>query len=334
MATLAVVHIGTQWPHYLKDCLHQARLINPSTNILLFVNECHSFRVHPLQVIYKVKVVFLEDLPCSENHTRFLNTIGKYVDLGFRNKYWQYVFERFFFLEDYCLKNPLPSLYMIETDNMLYVPLQILHQTEGLFSQEMAAPFDNCEQGYPSIVYFRRPSAVSTFCTYMIDCLQQTYKSDMKILGQYRLQHPDRIFPYPVLPHSCNTPPRERTSRIGHKATAEQAAFLTHPQFPIVFDAIAYGQALGGIDPRNIQGMKSLGFLNESALYSITETEFAWGQLQGLWIPIVNNMPLVNLHVHSKVLSAFRSDQTSMPNPEYDGKALAEQLQNDLKPLS
>ena len=282
-------------------------------------------------MIYKVKVVFLEELLPSEKHTRFLTTIVKQVDLGFRNKYWQYVFERFFVLEDYCLKNPLSSIYMIETDNMIYVPLELLHQTEGLFSQEMAAPFDNCEQGYPSIVYFRSASAVSNFCTYMIECLQQAYKSDMKILGQYRLQHPDRIFPYPVLPHSCNTPPRARTSRIGHKATAEEGAFLTHPQFPVLFDAIAYGQALGGVDPRNTQGRSFLGFLNESALYTIDETDFGWAELNGLWIPIVNQLPLVNLHIHSKALSFFLSNQSSLPYPTYDAKELEEALQKDLK---
>lgn len=333
MPVLVLIHLGEQWPHYLKDCIKQARLINPSTEILLFVNQCHSFRVNPLQVIYKVKVIFVEDLPESYESTEFQKLITQQVDLQFRKQYWRYVFERFFILQRYCLQTTLSSIYMIETDNMVYVPLDIVSKTETLFSQGMAAPFDNLEQGYPSFVFFRNGLAVFDFANYMLTCLRKSYLSDMKILGQYRSEHPERVFPYPVLPSVCNTPLRERTSFVGHKASAEESKFLSNKDFPILFDAIAYGQALGGIDPRNTGGANSIGYLNESALYTIEETKFGWTHLNGFWFPLVNLIPLVNLHIHSKALSSFLSDSVSMPSPQYNAGALEQSLNNDINGL-
>jgi hypothetical protein len=332
MPTLVLVHIGEQWPHYLEDCIHQARLLNPvvTTDIYLAVNIRHQIRVLSLESKYKIKTVFLEDLQQSEKHKEFLERIVNMVDLQFRKQYWQYVFERFFILEELCKQHSLHSVYMMETDNMLYVPLQIVETTEKLFSQGMAAPFDNLEQGYPSIVFFRNQTAVTDFCNFMICILRIAYLSDMKILGLYRRHHPEKVFPYPVLPHSCNTPLRKRKSTLGHTASEEESAFLSHADFPIIFDAIAYGQAVGGIDPRNISSIPTVGFVNESALYSIRETEFGWMKFHSYWLPVVNGIPLVNLHIHSKALSSFLSDREKIPQAQYNPKELEEKLQSDL----
>jgi hypothetical protein len=333
MPTLVILHIGNQWPHYLEDCIKQARIVNPvgSAEILFIVNQCHSSRCAQLKDLYTVNPIFIEDLQQTGKYREFLDKIVGMVDLQFRKSYWQYVFERFFILENYCLQYGCQGLYMIETDNMVYVPLQIVATSEKLFSQGMAAPFDNLEQGYPSIVFFRDTQAISDFTGYMLEILRKEYVSDMKILGKYRLEHPEKVFAYPVVPHSCNTPLRNRSSQVGHIAKAEETAFLSHPQFPILFDAIAYGQALGGIDPRNTNGVNTIGYVNESALYTIHEAKFGWMQLHSCWFPFVvagqEHIPLVNLHIHSKALSVFLSNRLSMPGGEYNAKELENLLQ-------
>lgn len=331
MTTLVLIHIGEQWPHYLKDCIKQARLINPGSTIYFLVNKCHSFRVNPLQTIYKITPVFIEDLPPSSMHTEFVSKIVTMVDLEFRKNYWQYVFERFFLLERFCeLYNP-GSLYMIETDTMVYVPLDIIQTTESLFTQGMALPFDALHQGYPCFVFFRNKESVTKFASFMLQILRQQYLSDMRILAVYWRHHPEEVFPYPVLPPSCNTPLRERTSLIGFTVKQEETAFLSDSRFPFLFDAIAFGQALGGVDPRNTNGVPTFGYVNETALYSVHETQFRWIQLGGLWFPLVNNLPLVNLHIHSKALANFLSDCEAISSSQYDVKELETMLNNDLK---
>lgn len=168
----------------------------------------------------------------------------------------------------------------------------------------------------------------------MLRVLRHDYLSDMKILALYWKMHPEEVFPYPVLPPTCNTPLRDRTSYIGLNAKKEETAFLSDSRFPILFDAIAFGQALGGVDPRNSQGNPTFGYINETALYSVHETEFRWIQLQGLWFPIVNNLPLVNLHIHSKALAKFLSDSETIPGAQYNVKELETALNNDLKDIS
>jgi hypothetical protein len=331
MTTLVLIHIGEQWPHYLKDCIKQARLINPTSTLVFLVNKSHSFRTIPLQTIYKLTVIYIEDLQPSEQYNEFVSKIVSMVDLQFRKKYWQYVFERFFLLERYCQQYNPGSVYMIETDTMVYVPLDIVKTTETLFSQGMALPFDNLHQGYPCFVFFRNTTSVLKFTRFMLNILRNEYQSDMKILALYWKQHPEEVFPYPVLPPSCNTPLRDRSSYVGLNAKKEETAFLSNSQFPILFDAIAFGQALGGVDPRNSNGTPTFGYVNESALYTVHETQFRWIQLEKLWFPLVNNLPLVNLHIHCKALYNFLSDSESTPGAHYDTKDLENALNNDLK---
>ena len=333
MQTLLIIHIGERWPHYLKDCIHQARLINPveEVELVLLVNECHSNAVKLLVEQYKIIPCYIESLIPTESYKQFTECIESLVDLSFRSKYWRYVLERFFLLECYLTQETAKNtIYMIETDNLVYVPLKYIKETEMLFSQDMALPFDSLERGYPSFMFFRSLESVQQFIDFILHGLKQGFTSDMEMLGYYRKLYPDRVFSYPVLPHSCNTPLKNRKSTSGqYEATAEQTAFLSNNQFPFVFDAIAYGQFVGGIDPCNIGGQQSVGFRNESALYTVSEMELGWVQHNGAWLLVANRIPVVNLHIHSKALHCFLSDQPTLPQGSYNPKELEKVLTNE-----
>ena len=334
MYTLILIHIGHRWPHYLKDCIHQARQINPkeTTEIILLVNGCHYQQVEELETKYSITPKYIEDLPVTKSHEQFLHIIGKLVDLQFRSKYWQYVFERFFIVEQYFLQlGESKPIYMIETDNLVYIPLSEVAKTESMFSQDMALPFDSLKRGYPSFIFFRNKQAVTIWANYVLQSLQNGQSSDMEMLGTFRKDYPSEVFAYPVLPPECNTPPRERKSQVGHQASSAEGLFLTNTQFPFVFDAIVYGQAVGGIDPCNTGGRPSVGYRNESALYSIDEVHFQWKKCENLWKPYANTLPIVNLHIHSKALRCFVSDRNTVPIADYHPKELEIHLTNEWK---
>ena len=324
MHTLLIVHIGHRWPHYIKDCIHQARRINreKDTEIVLIVNGCHYKEVEELQMFYTFQPQYIEELPITQSHQDFMKHIGTVVDLSFRRKYWQYVFERFFILEQYLLLTKKTNVYMIETDNLVYVPLCDVSKTESLFTQNLALPFDSLERGYPSFMFFRNIETVSKLNQYMLVWLQRGLASDMEILGKYRKEFPEEVFSYPVLPSECNNPLKARKSQVGHTATEIEGAFLTDSRFPILFDAIVYGQAIGGIDPCNTGGANTVGYINESALYTIHETKFQWQKQNNNWIPCANSIPIVNLHIHSKALQCFLSDNPTIPDAKYNAKRL------------
>jgi hypothetical protein len=78
-----------------------------------------------------------------------------------------------------------------------------------------------------------------------------------------------------------------------------------------IFDAAAIGQYLGGVDPRNNPN-NTIGFINETCLIDYSKYKFVWINENNLNIPhiVINNInvPIVNLHIHSKVLSNFLSN--------------------------
>lgn len=68
-------------------------------------------------------------------------------------------------------------------------------------------------------------------------------------------------------------------------------------------------QYLGGVDPRNIPG-NSTGFVNESCVVKPNKMNFEWRTRDGMLVPFADGLPLVNLHVHSKDTTRFRSDRS------------------------
>jgi len=336
MRTLVIVHIGERWPHYLKDCIHQARITNhiEDTEIVCLVNNVHAAEMETLAALYSIRPVYLETLTQSSIHKDLLTHLLDQIDVSFRKKYWLYVLERFFYLEEYMQQYDKFNVYMIETDNLVYVPLKFIEHTERLFCQGIALPFDSLQQGYPSFMFFRNLVSVTKLTNYVVESVQQKITNDMAILANYRTEFPEEVFSYPVLPNCCNTPLRDRKSVDGQKsAKACETAFLSDARFPFVVDSISYGQAIGGIDPCNSGGQNTIGLINWQSLFSIQETNFGWRKMHDSWIPFVNDLPLVNLHIHSKALHCFLSDLPAMPVASYNAKELEQTLQTELQTL-
>jgi hypothetical protein len=81
-------------------------------------------------------------------------------------------------------------------------------------------------------------------------------------------------------------------------------------EFQSLFDACAYGQYLGGIDPRN--GPDGPGYLNPVCVFNCSFMDFEWGvDDEGRKVPYViygaKKYRINNLHIHSKDLKQFAS---------------------------
>ena len=77
----------------------------------------------------------------------------------------------------------------------------------------------------------------------------------------------------------------------------------------LTWSCISCVQYIGGVDPRNVPGNTS-GFVNEACLVKPNKTKIEWRQdSKQLWTPYVNELPMVNLHIHSKNLKRWRSDR-------------------------
>lgn len=332
MITLFVIHLGSHFPHYIRDCIRQIRLHNPKDRVaikLIVHGNANFIHAEELEQAYAVEPVYVEDLPITSHYMEFLSLSQQLLDLGFRQKYSQYILERYFVWEAYLMKNPLKNTYFIESDNLLYVSMDTVQATESLFSQEMAMPYDTLERGAPSFVFARRAESLTHFNRFLVESMKLGITDDMDIYGRYRKKHPEKMFAYPVVPAVCNAGKTERTNRIGQRVPIGECGFLSDSRFPMIFDSVVYGQAISGIDPRNTNAQQSVGYINEKALFSITETEFGWSTQNGLWVPVANQLPVVNLHIHSKALSNFVSDTKTVPNAQYNPSELLTKIVKD-----
>jgi hypothetical protein len=101
-------------------------------------------------------------------------------------------------------------------------------------------------------------------------------------------------FPICFNPSRCNNPDVNFVTRNFQK-------------FKIIFDAAAIGQYLGGIDPKNDPN-NTIGFVNETCIIKYNHPNFniQWKKCENnIEKPFLNNIPIFNLHIHSKNLKQF-----------------------------
>jgi hypothetical protein len=81
-----------------------------------------------------------------------------------------------------------------------------------------------------------------------------------------------------------------------------------NPEFSWVFDGAAYGQYLGGEDPRN--GTKGPGFVNTDVDFRTDQFLYGWRADAGRRYPTLldgrgKEWRIANLHIHCKRLADF-----------------------------
>lgn len=315
MASVILTHVGDSVPPYLRDCVHQLRLFNPTTPVYVIVNPVHSHTPFflDLQTTYGVRLRFTDALPPTTQHTEFLANFRG--DLAFRKGYWRHVKERFFFVEELMIQEGLSNVLSMEYDVLVYGELtDLCRKLDGL-PQTVRYVMDNDIRGHPAFLYLPTVGDATALTTFFASMAALPYE-DMQTLSFYAKLFPVQTFP--VLTEARNRQISHRRSHQGH-ATADPAYLSQHSEeFGVLFDSLVVGQWVGGIDSRNTGGHKIVHYENESALYSIREMPFEWRNEGARWRPFLDGRPLFTIHVHSKALSCFLSDRPSSCGPTCD----------------
>jgi hypothetical protein len=302
--SIVFVHIGKQLPEYMHDALEQARLFN-SCDIYLLANQQALSKGDFSQL--RIKTVALETLKKTTVHQDFLKSST--LDPAFRDGFWYFTSERFFYLDDFMQQYNMKHVFHVENDNMLYVDLQELQSIFMSYYPNIAAVFDNDERCIPSFIYFSNKRCAHSLAKYFLMHAAEG-KNDMQMVALFRKAKGSLwIDLLPIIPPSYATHHALKSDR-GH--TAENGALYSKNfhLFNSIFDAAALGQYLGGIDPRN--GLSIPGFINESCLFNPSHFRFIWMfDERGRRVPylIFNNEQyrINNLHIHSKKLKEFSS---------------------------
>jgi hypothetical protein len=325
--SIVLIHLGEDIPDYLETCIHQIRLWNdPSqVDIFLIVFDSVGETIAPMTAKHSVRVVLTSTLKPSETHLEFLQTYKNY-DPKFRNNYWRHVIERFYFLEELMRDYNLESVVHMEYDVLLYEDLSVLGPVLREHIPHMALPFDNDQQGYASFMIINSLDTLEMFNGFILTNCNENNITDMKLLSMFRRNYPDFFVGLPLIPKALYDAKPERKSWNNTIPKYGAVSFICNLFEELgtrLFDAIAIGQYIGGIDPRNQNGKYFVEFINESSFYSVLEFGLNWKKDEKERWYLVSKFPdehkIVNVHIHSKMLSYFVSDREDMPKADYKG---------------
>lgn len=327
MASIILTHLGEYVPFYIKDCVHQIRLWNPTLPIYIILDPFHKngeFWMN-LVLMYSVNLVYTDTLVRTSHHLHFNNNFQG--DIQFRKGYWKHVKERFFYIEELIQRDKLEHVISMEYDVLLYIDLNTLLEKLKTSHQTLRFVRDNDERGHPGFMYIPSVESIYKFNMFIISIIR-TSLEDMQALATYADRNPGNVHYLPVITDKINYSIQNRKSKCGHISKDPYYLSEDSESVGILFDSLVVGQWVGGIDSRNMGGRKISQYENESALYSIKEMKFEWKKspLNFLWQPMLDGIPLATIHVHSKSLQSFLSDRPDYPKDDYDVEDIYKRL--------
>ncbi len=307
-AAIVFVHLGPRLPTYLRDALAQARAFNRCP-ILLIAHRATATEF-PIDPVLDVEVVDYESLEKSEQHARF--TRAAPLDRSFRDGFWTYTSERFFCLESLLQRRSFDAVVHLESDNLIYVDLDEILPVLVRRYPGLAAPFDNDWRCVPGFVFLRNLPAIAALTAFFNTALESRIlpqPNDMLLCGAFHSVYgASAIGRLPIVTPDYPAPLRSLTGQIP-AAPKDYSQFVT--ELGSIFDAAAFGQFLGGIDPRNSDGRDTIGFINENCIFDPSRYAIEWTRDgAGRRVPFAGlsgaRYRINNLHIHSKELARFR----------------------------
>ena len=231
---------------------------------------------------FNLNLVYIEDL--DENYINYKNSLNN----TFRNGFAYLTSYRFNAICTYMNKYNSTNILHIENDVLLYKNIDTINFHN---KNKILITMDNYNRCIPGIVFIPNYLLLQ-------ECLNNFIqgKNDMVnfAICYNKLNVLDTL---PII------------NKINNNSNLE---FLSKnfSNYNTIFDAAAIGQYLGGVDPRNNPN-NTIGFINETCLIDYSKYEFIWINENNLNIPhiVINNIniPIVNLHIHSKNLKNFLS---------------------------
>ena len=197
------------------------------------------------------------------------------LDKNFRGGFWRLASQRLFYLYSYMKKENITNCFHIENDVMIYNNIEIPDKTK------IWLVMDSENRCIPGILFIPSFDKITPLITnYIYD------KNDMENLAYFYKNNKNICEKFPII----NTD--DNFTRLN-----------------TIFDGAAIGQYLGGVDSRNTPG-DTRGFINETCIVNYSKYKFIW-KFDGLYKPyiIINDrdIPVSNLHIHSKNLYRFNS---------------------------
>ncbi len=295
---IVFIHLGPKLPAYMRDTVRQARAWNPNSEIICIAETPGEFEAGETWIA-------LADIPATPEYQKFKQT--SILDKTFRHGFWRFTTERLFVLQSWMSWKGLDECFHLENDNTMYVSLdtilpQLRAASPGLFAPihgqgEEGGWFRICLSAFYVSSLKALTNLVFTLASAKSDI------DEMSRCGEYWLMNRDECGFLPVLPPRGTL--RNEEFREGLVGRVEE--------FGLVFDAVAYGQYLGGTDPGNELPWNGPGYVNPDAEFATDQFLYGWrADGAGRRYPVLmdhdgREWRLANLHIHCKRVADFMS---------------------------
>jgi len=297
---VALSFIG-KLPSYIVESIHQIRCFF-NGDIYLIVDDIQSPYLEDLTKysIYTIPYVMVIN-------SQFVDVVNKNIhkfciieNLKGREQLFIRSFERFFLLQNLMLQQNIEDCLFLELDNLIYDdPNKWITE----FSKhELCYMYDHDNRCSSGLMYVKKASSLDKFLEFILHFISTSneFLTEMTALYRYYDYNKSSI---QILPTYWN------------KDTIPNMAKMNYGNYgDTIFDALAIGCFLLGLDPYHTDGKIETGRKAEWCAIDYTKDIFEWKiDDQGRRIPYIfdgtNWLRINNLHVHSKDLKSGLSKE-------------------------
>lgn len=311
-----IVHGGKTFSPYISDCIEQFFIFNKSSTLFFIVDDSFAELDALKQKYPKLEIILRKSLKKSFEH-KFYLLANRSAHNRWRGGFWRYVVERFFLIQEFMQQTGEKNLLHFEYDNLIYAKINDYDEKFQKLSgdKKILLPADGDTRCIAGIMFIPNAGSLKEFCKfYNMHCTIRV-KNDMLAFSDFIDSRPEFCGTLPVVPQSYTACKSELVSQKGIKHTKLDRFSAGADDFQILFDAATYGQFVGGIDQRNVDGSAkdTSGFINPDSAFNMNDFSIEWQTEANLKKPFLHfkdeAMPLFNLHIHSKKLNLYKSDR-------------------------
>jgi hypothetical protein len=315
--SIVFIHVGNPIPTYIKTAVMQARLFNPSAELYLIAEKIAYDEYQDSSNQIDLDECGLNFISCESlspsKEPRDFNELSR-LNKEFRNGFWHYASERFFYLEEFISQNNLINVFHLENDVMLYADLKEYLPVFSTCYSGIAATFNNEQRVVPGFLYIKNTTSISRLTQFLLQEAPRG-QTEMVVLAEFNnLENGLHIDYLPVIPPEyINKYPLISIRK--HRTDFPEHFFKNYGKFSSIFDAAALGQYLGGGDPRNKHNCPPGACINPSCLFNPSYFTFEWQEdSEGRKVPFAifegKKIKINNLHIHSKNVEPFYSGKS------------------------
>ena len=280
-------------PSYIVESVHQIRCFFKD-DLYLIINDITSPYLEKIQK-YNIQIVDYKDVYNQDFIEVVNNNIHKFCivqNLKGREQLFIRSFERFFLLRNLMVSRKLKDCLFLELDNLIYDdPYNWLSE----FSKsELCYMYDNDDRCSSGIMYVKQENSLDKFLTYILHFISNSHDflTEMTTLYRYFEMDTTNVQLLPIM---------------WAKEGIPEKAIMNYENYNSIFDALAIGCYLLGLDPYHTEGLVTVGKKAKWCAIDYTKEVFEWKEDdQGRRIPYIYDgakwLRINNLHVHSKQL--------------------------------